>query len=152
MINIAITDDNNLFRIALEALLEQNKIRILFDAKNGQELIDKLSVQPLLPDVILIDYNMPVMDGRETVEVLTKLYPNIKIIALSGFYFNYLVTRFINAGAKGFLTKNVDPEILIQAITMVNDNKYYIETESGKFEILDNLRSTTWIQLAAENI
>src|SRR4051812_42262261 len=84
-VTIAIVDDHTLFRQGLANLLtESDEIQVLFDAGNGAELIKKMPAYPL-PEVILMDINMPVMDGYQTTKWVKDNHPQIKVMALSMF-------------------------------------------------------------------
>lgn len=139
MISIAIVDDNELFRNGLKSIFKFLKtVDVLFDAQNGQVLLEQLSNCKKLPDIILMDFNMPILDGRETTKIIKEHYTSIKIIMLSVFHHDYLVSSLIAAGAKGFLSKNTDITILEKAITVVNDKKNFIETGRGAYKIYDD--------------
>jgi two-component system invasion response regulator UvrY len=139
MISIALADDNELFRKGLKNLLKLLKmVDVLFDAKNGQDLLGQLSNCTTLPDIILMDFNMPILDGRETTKIIKEQYTSIKVIMLSVFHHEYLVSSLIAAGARGFLSKNIDMPILERAITIVNDKQYFIEIKIGEYKTYDN--------------
>jgi len=144
MIYIALVDDNDLFRKSLKAYFKQIKrASILFDAVNGHDLLEQLRTQLRLPDIILMDFSMPVLDGRQATEKVKKLYPDIKVIVLSMFHHDHLISSMISAGAKGFLSKNIEAENLERAIHTVMDNKYFIETDNERFEIFDSSTADT---------
>jgi len=113
---------------------KNDKISVLFDAQNGQILLDKLKTQQRQPNIVLLDFSMPILDGRETTILIKKYYPSIKVLILSMFHHEYLISSIINAGANGFLSKNIEPAILDKAIHVVNENNYFIETCPGNFE------------------
>ena len=140
MIFIALADDNNLFRNALSHYLKnQNTLKVLFDTCNGQDLISELKTSKLFPDIILMDINMPVMDGKEATKIIKILYPSIKIIVLSFFHHDHLIKNMLSLGVNGYLSKNADPEILKEAIYVVKDGNYYIENGHGKFVVFNSL-------------
>ena len=85
-IKIAIADDEELFRKGMKFLLEKTQgMEVLFEAENGQELIDQLNNSEEVPSIILMDLKMPVLNGVETTKIIHKEFPDIKIIALTGF-------------------------------------------------------------------
>jgi len=81
---LAIVDDHLLFGSSLEKLIDTfDRFTVLFKARNGVELQEKLAVQRSMPEIILLDINMPVMNGFETIKWLTENHPEIKVLALS---------------------------------------------------------------------
>src|SRR4051812_21531216 len=109
MINIAIADDHEILRDGLKALLnhEQN-IKIIAEAINGKDLIEK--IKDVDVDMVLLDLNMPVMNGFETLNYLKQNHPDIKVIALSMLNSQKYVKEMLNAGAKGYIFKNTGKE------------------------------------------
>lgn len=131
---IAIVDDHTLFRSGLAALLtEFGQIHIVFQAANGQELQERISQGKILPEVILMDINMPLMDGRQTTAWLKQHYPEIKVIALSMFNEEKEVIAMLRAGACGYLVKETEPRQVMEAIQTVHRQGLYLnEMVSGK--------------------
>ena len=153
MIPIVIADDTPLFRTALASLLEKEKaIAILFLASDGGNLLDQLAVFGLLPNIILMDINMPILDGMQATRRVKKAYPSVKIIALSAFYNKELISTMIDAGAKGYVSKSVEKPILMEAIQIVNDDKYFIETDHGKYSIFETAPKLTSNRLPQDDL
>ncbi|SDF83791.1 Response regulator receiver domain-containing protein, partial [Mucilaginibacter pineti] len=116
-VNIAIVDDHTLFRQGLARLLsESGVINVLFDADNGADMIQKLSAHPL-PDVILMDITMPLMDGYETTKWLKQNHPDVKVLALSMFEEDKPIIGMLKAGAGGYMLKQSKAADLVSAIT-----------------------------------
>jgi len=111
MINIALVDDHKLFISALKSLIEKHlpNYHILFDAGNGEELIQKLTPK-CKPEIILLDLNMPVKNGFETCEWLAQNYPEIRVIILSTTEDRESVLKLIKTGIRGYLLKNAEFE------------------------------------------
>lgn len=127
-INVAITEDHQLVRQGMVALLkEEEGLNVLFDVGNGKELLDKL--ESGLPDIVLLDIAMPVMDGKEALEIIRKRYPKLKVIIITSHYSNKHITEFITKGARGFLPKNCDIEKVVDAIFSVYDEGYYFDSK-----------------------
>lgn len=123
---IAVVDDHLLFARSLEKLINSFPgFETIFHAKNGIDLQLKLNSDEAPPDIILLDINMPVMDGFETAEWLTQNRPGIKILALSMEDDEKVVLKMLNKGAKGYLLKDIHPQILKTALTEVMENGYY---------------------------
>lgn len=125
-INVIITDDHKLFRKGIIALLEDfDFIGETKEASNGAELIDLLAKMKVLPDVILLDLRMPVMDGVEAHKQIRKLYPEIKVIILTMEDDEQYILHLISGGVNGYLLKNADPDEMERAILKVVENGYY---------------------------
>jgi two-component system, NarL family, invasion response regulator UvrY len=122
-IRVALADDHELIRKGIADLLTKNGIEVVADADNGKELID--AIEGNLPDIILMDINMPVMDGPVAAELILKRHESVKIIALSVFDDDVNVIRMLRAGARGYLLKNSKITELLQAIDDVYHNGYH---------------------------
>lgn len=121
-IKIAIVDDQFLFREGLISLLkEYHELQITLQAANGREYIDALD-RGEQSDVVLLDLDMPVMDGIKTTEILRKKYPHIKILILTQHDDSEFVNHFYKQGANGFLLKNSTSEQIAEAINYVMKN------------------------------
>jgi DNA-binding NarL/FixJ family response regulator len=130
---IAIVDDHTLFRNGVAALMgEFNELKIVFEAENGKQMQEMLTKQPL-PQVILMDINMPIMDGYLATKWVKEKYPQIKVLALSMFEDDKAVIRMIKAGAGGYVLKESKPRELLEAIKAINEKGSFInEMVSGK--------------------
>ena len=138
-IKIVIADDHPIFRDGFRVLLrDQNDIQLIGEANNGEELIQL--VMKLIPDVVITDIKMPVMDGIDASKFLTQHFPHIKIIALSVFNDDYLVVDMLEAGARGYLLKNTTKQELFEAIkTVASGEVYYCNDTSVKMARLIGL-------------
>lgn len=132
-IDIAIVDDHTLFRHGLKHLLtETDKINVVFDASNGAEMIQKIAAHPL-PEVILMDITMPVMDGYETTKWLKQNHPDINVLALSMFEEDKPIIEMLKSGAGGYMLKQSKVTDLVNAIQGIAQHSFYInELVSGK--------------------
>lgn len=129
-INIVIADDHKLFRKGIVALLSDfNFLNEINEAANGSELLDLLSKLELLPDVVLLDLRMPVMDGVEAHQHIRKLYPDLKVIILTMEDDEQYILHLISEGVNGYLLKNADPEEMEMAILKVVKNGYYFSDD-----------------------
>jgi len=127
-LKLALVDDHNLFREGLCFLLNnQTEKQEIREASNGQELLNLLSVWQA--DIILMDIEMPVMNGIEATKEVMRKYANIKIIALSMHANENYYSEMINAGAKAFLLKNSSFEEVQQAIITVMEGKNFFSPE-----------------------
>ena len=121
IIKIAIVDDHKLVSKALENLISFNsKFKVIMNCFNGQDFLDQLRVRTELPDVVLMDINMPIKNGIETTVEVSKEFPNLKIIALTMEDNESTIIKMLKAGAKGYLLKDMSPDILFDAIDIVH--------------------------------
>ena len=124
LIRLLIADDHELIREGFCNILKNDTaIRIVGEARDGAELI-KLT-EKLNPDIIITDIGMPELNGIEATKLLVKKYPKINIIAYTMFQHEHLIIQMLEAGAKGYLTKNSSKEELLEAIKTVLDHKTY---------------------------
>jgi NarL family two-component system response regulator LiaR len=125
---IVLVDDHSLFREGLRFLLSNSNLVLdIYEAENGKALLEQIS--NIKPDIILMDIEMPEMNGIEATQEVLKLYPKIKIIALSMYANENYYTEMIDAGAKGFLLKNSKFEDVQRAITDVYEGRNYFSPE-----------------------
>jgi DNA-binding NarL/FixJ family response regulator len=124
--SIVIVDDHLLFAGSLEKLVNSfDGFTVLFHARNGRELQTKLIAHEQIPEIILLDINMPVMDGFETAKWLSENHPETKILALSMDDEETTILRMLKVGAKGYLLKDIHPNMLKEALNEVIDKGYY---------------------------
>jgi two-component system, NarL family, invasion response regulator UvrY len=126
-IKIALLDDHNLFRKGLIKLINgmnQRQFHILFEAANGQELIAKLD-KKALPDIVIMDIEMPGMSGFETVAWLQDHYPDINVLVVSMIETEEAIIRMLKMGVKGYLSKDIEPDDLLAAIKAIASKGYY---------------------------
>lgn len=130
-IKLAMADDHALLRSALASLINNfENCRVIYEANNGKELISKIQEQ-VLPNIILLDLNMPVMDGFETASWLRDNFPQIHILMLTMYDSELILIRLLQAGVKGFLRKDIAPAELHFAIKSVMQAGYYYSTETA---------------------
>lgn len=124
---IVIVDDHEIFRNGLKMVLGRLKyLEVVGEAANGSEFLDTL--QTLNPDIVLMDIEMPVMNGIEATLKALAVKPDLKIIALTMFNEDEYVQNMIDAGVRGFLIKNINKETLDKAIqTILNGGNYFSE-------------------------
>lgn len=125
VIKIAIVDDHALLRNALAAIVNKTgNFSVVLEAGNGSELIDKIQ-DGNVPDIVLLDLNMPVFDGYETAKWLQISFPLIHILMLTMYDTEPTMIRLLQAGVKGFLRKDTDINELRFAINNVMKSGYY---------------------------
>lgn len=125
-INIAIADDHIVMRTGLAELIKMlGDYEIILQASNGLELLEQLQQATVLPDICILDINMPELNGYETTERLKEQYPDIKVMALSMFDNEFSIVRMLRCGAKGFLHKGANPDELSNALQTLHEEGYF---------------------------
>jgi DNA-binding NarL/FixJ family response regulator len=129
-IRITITDDDALIVSLLQGYLHnRDGIEVLFTAESGEELLEKLSLTKVLPDVMLLDLKMTGMDGIEATTQLKALYPDIKVIVVSSHYQKMFMGFMLKTGVSAFLPKGVSPVELVDVIRIVHKQGYYFKDD-----------------------
>lgn len=129
-IKIAIVDDEDLFRKSLSYVLKREKeIEVIFDGSNGEEIINYLNTGKILPDIILMDIRMPVLDGVETSRIILEQYPEIKIIIISSVESPRFVEVMARYGASSYLLKTSLPKKVVQTIYQVHEHGVYFDSQ-----------------------
>jgi DNA-binding NarL/FixJ family response regulator len=122
---IALVDDHTMFRRGLAVLIDLfPKYKVLMDVGNGRELIDQLDPGHL-PDIVLLDIHMPVMDGYRTAAWLHTHHPEIKVLALSTMDSDSTIIKMIHHGARGYILKDAEPKELQVAFDEILAKGYY---------------------------
>jgi DNA-binding NarL/FixJ family response regulator len=126
-IKVAIADDHKIFRDGIKmALSGREYLKIMWEAEDGKDLIHKMKIK--LPDVLLMDIRMPEMDGINAISLLRKEYEQVKIIILTMYDDQEMISKMMEMGANAYLTKTTDPEEIYNAIlTCVKDDFYFNE-------------------------
>ena len=138
VIKVAIADDHALFRAGVKTALSNRKdIQMIAEAENGMQLLNLL--KQIKPDVVLLDIQMPIMDGLTTLPELKKLYPDLKVIMLSMHNDHSVITRMMEIGANSYLTKDSDSEMIYQAIRTCHEQEFYFNDLTNK-ALLNGLR------------
>lgn len=130
-IKVMIVEDQEIIRKSLGIVLNLNAdINVVGTAENGAVAVEM--VPQLLPDVILMDVQMPVMDGVEATERIKKCYPDVKVIMLTTFQDADVVSGALHAGAEGYILKAIDPTDLAAALRLVHRGETMISQEVAK--------------------
>ena len=123
-LKVYIADDHTLFRKAMVNLLRSfERITDVKDAENGKELLTLIKYEQ--PDVVIVDLQMPVMDGSETSAIILQKYPDVKIIILTMHDSSKFILHMMDLGVHAFLLKNTEPDELEKAIYAVADKDFY---------------------------
>lgn len=133
-IKIAIVDDHKLVSKAIENMFSVRKdFRVVMNCSNGEEFLKELAKAEALPEVVLMDINMPVKNGIETTTDVTAKFPDVNVIALTMEDGEESVIGMLRAGAKGYLLKDSSPELLFEAIQLVkNGHTFYTDIVTQK--------------------
>ena len=123
---IVIVDDHLLIAKALRGIIANfEAFEVLYECENGKDLQDKFKVTNLLPNIVLLDISMPIMDGFETAKWLKETHPEILIMALSMQDDEQSVIKMVKNGATGYLLKNTHPADLEKALLAIVKNRFY---------------------------
>lgn len=123
-IKIAIADDYKIFRDGLKVgLSSDDNLEIILEADNGEDLLQGLEEN--MPDVILMDLKMPIMDGMEATKEIKKKNIQVKVLIVTMYDDDKFIIHLMENGANGYLLKNAEPEEIRKAIYAVHENGYY---------------------------
>ena len=125
VIKIAIADDHKIFRDGIKmALSTKDNLKMIWEAEDGKDLLHKMTIKK--PDVLLMDIRMPEIDGINAIEMLRKEYDDLKIIVLTMYDDQQMISRMMEMGANAYLTKTTDPDEIYEAIlTCMNEDFYF---------------------------
>jgi DNA-binding NarL/FixJ family response regulator len=148
-IKVIITDDHALFRTGVKTSLSHYQdIEFIGEAENGMQLLNL--VKFLQPDVILLDIQMPIMDGIATLPEVKKILPDIRIIMLTMNDDVSMISKLMEIGANSYLTKDSDSETIYEAITTVHSKEYFFNDYTNK-AILTGLKTRKVVETPASD-
>jgi len=155
MINVAIVDDHKIFLNAVETFLAiQHELSVVFTSDSCESLINFLENESENKiDVLLLDLKLKGMSGFECLDILSKHYPDIRVIILTMFGESAFLNQAIKKGAKSFVTKEVDTRILLKSIQVVFETGYYLDPLLSKL-LIENIvtKQDTATLLSPKNI
>lgn len=127
LIRIAIADDHKIFRDGIKmALAGRANLKMIWEAEDGKDMMHKIGIKR--PHVLLMDIRMPEIDGINAIQLIRKEYEDVKIIVLTMYDDQQMISKMMEMGANAYLTKTTDPEEIYQAIlTCMNDDFYFNE-------------------------
>ncbi|PWL27334.1 MAG: DNA-binding response regulator [Fluviicola sp. XM-24bin1] len=130
-ITIGVAEDQKIYRDGLIAMLNGTEnCKVTIEAESGVELL--LKMKGNVPDVVLLDYRMPEMNGIDVAKKIREKYDNVKILLLSYFDNQEFVVRAVECGANGYLSKDDEPEEILQAIESAVETGYYMNDRTSK--------------------
>lgn len=162
-IHIGVVDDHQLFLKSLSVLIDSfSAFDMILDALNGASLLGKLEAAQIIPDILLIDVNMPVMDGVKTATAVSARYPQIRLVALSMKDDDMSVINMLKAGCCAYLLKDIHPDELEKALTEIHTKGYYNADVSNinyrrlihkiKEEVVFSDKERTFLKLACSDL
>ncbi len=152
-IKVIIADDHVLYRGGVKnALASKKDMKVIAEADNGMHLL--MLLKSIEADVILLDIQMPIMDGIATLPELKKLYPHLKIIMLTMMDEHTMITKLMELGANSYLSKTSDSEIIYDAIKTCYEEEYYFNslTNTALLENLKQKQNTPPPQLVQQEV
>jgi len=130
-IRIALVDDQKLFRGGLKMILsDRPDFRVVFEADNGKQFFERLAFEPV--DVVILDVEMPVMDGIETLEKIRETHPDLRVIMLTMHDSDRLINHLMQLGANGFLLKDENPDVVRTAVERVGQEGIFFRDYVSK--------------------
>lgn len=130
-IKIAIADDYKIFREGLKVGFSADEnLEVIMEADNGEDLLKAL--ETIIPDVIIMDLKMPIMDGMEATKAVRKKYPSIKVLVVTMYDDDKFIIHLMENGANGYLLKNTEPDEIRKSIYAVYENGYYFNDVVNK--------------------
>jgi DNA-binding NarL/FixJ family response regulator len=163
--SVVIVDDHTLLSQAIAGMVNTfDKFKVLYTCKNGQELIDKFSQSPkFIPEVVLMDINMPIMNGIETTHWISQNHEIVNVMALSVEDENTTILKMLKAGAIGYLLKDIEKKVLEKALLEIVENGFFHTknvtnilmksiSSNGKDEITFKERELAFIRLACTEL
>jgi DNA-binding NarL/FixJ family response regulator len=164
-ITIGLADDQLLFVRSLAQLIDTLPgFEVILEALNGEDLLRKLDLRPTPPDILLIDVDMPVMNGIDTVKRLTQKYANIKMVALTMKDDDATIIQMIRSGCCAYMLKDVHPDELEKALREIDTLGYYnadayninrrrlLSYEENQKKLRLSERELTFLQLASSDL
>lgn len=128
VIKIGLAEDHGALRQGYVTLLkEQKNIEVLFDVSNGKELLEKLKISR--PNILLLDLEMPVMNGPRVLEIIKYKYPSIRVVIVSAYFTKSHIVECFKLGAKAFLKKQYEIEKIVEAINTTFEHGACVDNE-----------------------
>jgi DNA-binding NarL/FixJ family response regulator len=129
---ILLVDDHAAIRTAMKRLLADNRFDLVAEAASGREALESLA--KLTPDVVLMDVGLPDMRGVEVASVIRKQFPTVKVLMLSSYGDRAIASAALDAGARGFVRKDMAFDELALALTTIMEGKTYISPSIGPID------------------
>ncbi len=141
-INVLVVDDHKIVRDGILSLLQdEDEISVIAQAENGKDALEK--IPKVSPQLVLMDINMPVMNGIDCTREITRIYPEVKVLALTMLNELEHIKNMLGAGAKGYLLKSSGKEELVMAIKKVMSGQNYFSDEVKDLIMLEMVKKKT---------
>ncbi len=150
-IKVLLVDDHNIVKQGLRAILESGGIEVVDEASNGQEAIDKLKAG-LKIDLAILDINMPVMNGIQAAEIISKDFSELKILALTMLNEEYHIRKMLKAGADGYILKNSGKDELLNAVETICEGEHYFSKEATNVIMMDMMNGGEGSETVTEEV
>ena len=151
--NVVVVDDHVLLAQGITSLVNSfDEFNVVKVFENGQEFIDELTQNNTNVDVVLMDVKMPILNGIETTKILKSKYPEIKVLALSVEDDEDTIIKMLKTGAKGYLLKDVDKEILYKGLIELVNNGFYHTKEVSSILMNSLNKNSNHVQLKDRQI
>lgn len=132
-IKLMIVDDHTAVRQAFSSILQESGFEVIREASNGREAVDALA--EIRPDVVLMDLDMPIMNGFEALALMKANYPGLKVVILSGHSDKAYITHTLKSGADAFLPKQCSIEVVVDVIESVHNNQPFVYEDAVGFSL-----------------
>lgn len=152
---IAIADDHEMFRDAIKNIVSTlPDYKIIVEAENGQQLIERLQQAEILPEICILDIQMPVMNGYETLVELKKRWPELKVLTLSMFNHEFSIIKMLKNGANGYLLKGAKLAEVHTALKDIHEKGYYSSelVTSNFFQLVHNAHENPLLKINEREI
>jgi len=151
--SVVVVDDHNLLSQAIGSLVNGfDGFEMRYTCKNGQELMNKLKNPDNIPDIVLMDINMPILNGIETTILVSEEYPDVHVLALSIEEEEATILKMLRAGAKGYLMKDTKKEVLEEALHQLSKKGYYHTNTVAQILIESLHKKESQIQLTEREL
>ncbi|WP_276132347.1 response regulator transcription factor [Polluticoccus soli] len=152
---IAIADDHEMFRDAIKNIVSTlPDYKITVEAENGQQLIERLQRSEIFPEICILDIQMPVMNGYETLVELKKRWPELKVLTLSMFNHEFSIIKMLKNGANGYLLKGAKLAEVHNALRDIHEKGYYSSelVTSNFFQLVHNAHENPLLKINEREI
>lgn len=148
-IRIALADDYRIFREGIKkCIASDDALEVVLEAENGKELLD--GFKNSIPDVVIMDLKMPVMDGMEATQIIRREFPAVKVLVVTMYGEEKFIIHLMDLGASGYLLKNSEPAEIRRAIYAVYENGYYFNDIVNK-ALLKKISTKDYIKPSFNN-
>jgi len=147
---LAFADDHEMFRKGISAIIASfGGFEVIIDANDGQELLDKFAAASILPEIVIMDISMPRCNGYDTLNIVRKKYPDMKVLIMSMHKHELAIIKMLRDGACGYILKNSKPRELQLALESIKETGIYLSGIAGK-HLLRTIQNTDLLPSLSE--